>query len=270
MTKFQEAIKYMALAAAILLAVGIIAGIVGVIGMIFGFGGSEKLLEESVQIEISQNIKSLQIDVGAAELTIIEGERFALSSNIKDLRVSESNGTLSIVKNQKKVSIHSNKIGEIVLTVPVGTVLERFGLNAGAGDVKITRLVAEVLDVELGAGKVDIEYLEARKNASVDAGAGKFQIKGGRIHNLDVDFGVGKSEIRAALTGESYIDSGVGSADIVLLGNKNDYHININSGIGSVHVDGDRISGSASVGNGSNVVFIDGGVGNIDVDFENE
>ena len=267
MMKFKEKIKYFAIAIAVLLAIGII---IGVTGMIFGFDEEEKLYEENVEIEISQNISGLNIDVGSAEFRIIEGEHFTLSSNIKNLKVSENNEVLHIEKKQKKISIHSTKVGEIILTVPVGTVFDSTSIDLGAGNMQISCLVTEILKFDFGAGKAHFDYLEVRKSASVEVGAGKLQIKDGKIHNLDIDFGVGKSALRAFLTGRNEIDCGVGATEFVLLGNKNDYSIEMDVGAGNIHVDGCHICGNVSIGNGSNTVLIDGGVGSVNILFENE
>ena len=70
MKPWQRIIKHLAFALAIVLAVSIIIGIVEVVGMILGFGNNQKLLDKSVEIAISQDIFSVKIDVGAAELKV--------------------------------------------------------------------------------------------------------------------------------------------------------------------------------------------------------
>ncbi len=270
MTNFQIAIKYLAIVLAILLALAIIVGIVGVFDMIFGIGRDDHVLEESVDIEISQNITALDLQINAAYLKIVEGEQFALSSNIKDLRVSERNGELVITEKRKKVSLRSTEIGEIILVVPEGTVFDRVSIEAGAGDVEVSTLVTGRLDLEFGAGRVDISCLEAKIYAAIETGAGKLTVRGGKINNLDLDLGVGKTELRAAITGNSDIDCGVGTTDIVFCGSRDDYSVRINTGIGSVNVDGSHLSGSTSFGQGSSLISIDGGVGSINIEFENE
>lgn len=273
MTELQRVIKYLAIAFAIVLAVSIVFGMIGAIGMIFGLGRDDMLLEESVNINISQSITALNIDVEAAELSIVEGDSFSLSSNIKDLRVNEENGELSIVhkhKNGIKIGIHASKAGEIVLTVPSGVSFDKVEIDAGAGDINISSLVANTVSFDFGAGKVSINHIEVTDWADIDTGAGMLSIGDGSIKNLDLDLGVGKTVLKASLVGRSDIDCGVGATELKLLGNREDYTLIVNSGIGSISIDGDYANGNSTFGNGANVVNIDGGVGSIDITFEND
>lgn len=275
MTELQRVIKYLAIAFAIVLAVSIVFGIIGGIGMIFGLGkdGNDMLLEESIDINVSQAITSLDIEVEAAELKIVEGDSFSLSSNIKDLRVNEKNGVLSISqkrKNVTKIGIHTSKAGEIVLTVPSGVSFDKVEIDARAGDINISALVANKVSFDFGAGKVSIDHIEVTDWADIDTGAGMLSIGDGSIKNLDLDLGVGKTVLKASLVGRSDIDCGVGSTELKLLGNREDYTLIVNSGIGSISIDGDYANGNSTFGNGANVVNIDGGVGSIDITFEND
>ena len=57
MTEFQKMIKYLAIILAIALSIAIIVGILGGLSMIFRFGNNNTLLDESINIDTSQNIK---------------------------------------------------------------------------------------------------------------------------------------------------------------------------------------------------------------------
>lgn len=57
--------------------------------------------------------------------------------------------------------------------------------------------------------------------------------------------------------------------DITLKGDKENYKIVGEKGIGSLKIDGKSQSGSNSTyGSGNNVIKVDGGVGSINIDFE--
>ena len=273
MTDQQKLIKYFAILLACLLCAAIIFGIVEVLGMIFNFGRSndDMILENSVEFEISQDIRSLYVDIDAAEFKIVQGECFSLSSNIKNLRVDQNNGTLKITHRHKKLAINSStKLGEILLTIPTAAHFDKVEIDAGAGDVEVSFLSADNLSFDLGAGRVRIERLETKIDTHIDAGAGSFEIEDGRITCLDLDLGVGKSVIRASLEGRTDIDCGVGKTDITILGNKADYTMFINTGVGSIYVDGDIIISDSVFGNGANRIDVDGGVGSVDINFEND
>ena len=61
---------------------------------------------------------------------------------------------------------------------------------------------------------------------------------------------------------------GVGESNITLLGSKEDYKLELEKGLGNISVDGVNVSDYGSSGNGTNKVEINGGVGSINVRFE--
>ncbi len=248
MTPFQRTVKYISIGLAAALAVSIIIGGVSILGAIFGFG-KYKVLDEPYDIEISQDIEKIEIDISAVSLKIVSGEKFSLSTNIDKLEVDIKHSTLYIKQKQNGFFFNSNNVGELVLTIPASIKLKAFDLDAGAG-------------------QVEIEYLNAQ-NVEMDMGAGELLIKNGNIENIDLDLGVGETEISAHITGNSTVNCGVGDTNIHLLGQKSDYTLDINTGIGTVTLDGKKIDDKI-VGDGANKIKIDGGVGSIDISFANE
>ena len=89
-------------------------------------------------------------------------------------------------------------------------------------------------------------------------------------NNIDFDLGVGKIDITGSLLGSTKIDSGVGSTNVNIIGSKDDYKIDVDKGLGSINVDGESLKDNTSYGNGVNTIDIDGGVGSITINFNNE
>ena len=56
------------------------------------------LVGESQSYEISSEIHSLDIQIGAADFIIEHGDRFSVESNLNYLSVSERNGVLAIIE----------------------------------------------------------------------------------------------------------------------------------------------------------------------------
>lgn len=246
MTSFQRIVKYLSIGLAIALAASIVVGGISILGAILGWG-RDKILDNPYDIEISQEIETIEIDISAASLKILKGDKFSISTNIEKLDVSAKNSRLYVKQNQRIVS---GKVGDIILTIPANIQLKSFELDAGAGEV-------------------DIEALNA-KNVEIDMGAGALTIRGGSIDNLDLDLGVGETNLTAAINGDSDINCGVGETNIHLLGEKNDYTLDINTGVGSVTLDNTKIKGNTVLGNGKNKIAIDGGVGSINIAFISE
>ena len=88
------------------------------------------------------------------------------------------------------------------------------------------------------------------------------------LHNLDFDMGVGQLNLTSVLTGESDFDLGVGESNITVIGNKDDYKLDIEKGIGNITVDGEGVSNIKGQGNGNNSIEVNGGIGAINLKFK--
>lgn len=266
MTSFQRVIKYLSIVLAVVLAIAILFGIVAAIKSIFF--ADDGILDEMRNIEITQDITKIDIDIGAAALKIVEGERFALSTNLKKLNITNSVSRLYIEQSQKNTYIHSTKVGEVILTVPAGAEFDYFELSAGAGKVEIESLTAEKVVLEFGAGEINIGKLIATLSAEIEAGAGAFVIADGAIENLDLDLGVGRTDLTSALGGKCEINCGVGETNISVLSPIESYTVEFNTGIGSVELNDESVKGNITYGNGENEIQINGGVGKINITFQ--
>ena len=277
MTTLQKVIKYLALAFAIFLTVSIVGGIlsaVGLLGSLFSDDDAEwgDVIGETKNYTVSSEISDLNIQINAADFYIKEGNSFSVESNLKNLEVDEKNGCLTL-KDLTKIKLNgSNAYENAVLTiyVPVGTVFDNVNIKTGAGRFTVDSLSAASIGFELGAGDVTISKLIAEKSANIEGGAGRITISDGAIKNLDLEMGLGQLNLTSALTGDCNLDSGVGEMNVTLLGSKDDYELDIEKGIGNITVDGKNVTDFGSSGNGANEVDIHGGVGAINVRFNNE
>lgn len=82
--------------------------------------------------------------------------------------------------------------------------------------------------------------------------------------------GVGKFEITSVITGNSKINAGIGNLELNIQGNKENYTIKADKGIGSIKIDGKEIADNVTYGDGENTIKIDGGIGKINIEFEKE
>ena len=277
MTTLQKVIKYLALAFAIFLTVSIVGGIlsaVGLLGSLFLDDDADwgDVIGETKNYTVSSEISDLNIQINAADFYIKEGNGFSVESNLKNLEVDEKNGCLTL-KDLTKIKLNgSNAYENAVLTiyVPVGTVFDNVNIKTGAGRFTVDSLSAATIGFELGAGDVTISKLIAEKSANIEGGAGRITISNGAIKDLALKMGMGQLNLTAALTGDSELELGVGESNITLLGSKDDYELDIEKGIGNITVDGKNVTDFGSSGNGANEVDIHGGVGAINVRFNNE
>ena len=266
MTTLQKVIKYLAIAFAIFLTVSIIGGILSAVGLFGGLFSSDAVLEEVKTYSVTADIHNLDIEINAADLYIKEGDAFSVESNLKHLKVEENGGLLTIQETKKFTGTYTDAV--LTVYVPAGTVFDNVNLTTGAGRLTIGDMSSGTLDFELGAGDVSIDSLIATKSADIEGGAGRITIAGGTLKDLDLDMGVGQLNLTSALIGNCQLDLGVGESNITLIGRKEDYKLDLEKGLGNISVDGVNVSDYGSSGNGTNKVEINGGVGSINVRFE--
>ncbi len=271
MTEFQKVIKYIALALAILLAVSIIGGIVGGIGAlisIFEDPASDDILGEMETTPLNISLARVDMELAATSLVIENGEEFSLQTNNKNLRIKYTSGILKVSEKQK-IGTHPTGL-VLILTMPTDHILSSFELDMGAGSVSIGYLTSDKVDMDFGAGEVTIHNLNARKSADIDGGAGKITIRSGLVRDLDLDMGVGELDLGIAPTGRCDMDMGVGSSRITIPMPINNYTVKISRGLGSITLDGQKVSGGTYGIDGGHIIDISGGIGSIDIGFSQE
>ncbi len=275
MLKLHKIIKYCAITLAIFIIVSIVICALKIIGAFAFFTGSDeaRMTEYStIEIKNADTVKSLYIDIGSARLDVSTGDDFSLSTNNKYISCTNSNGKLRITEDSFRVFPISSVGNDtyVKLTVPTDFEFKNIEISTGAGDISISELRTETLDLELGAGRVTFDELYVDKEADIEGGAGELKISSGEICGLDFDMGVGKTTLCLSLIGRNQINMGIGDLNVSLLGEKDDYTVDIDKGIGDVNIDGSSIKNGNIVGNGSNIIEIDGGIGAIDIKFENK
>ena len=265
MTENQKIIKWIATAFAVVLIISIIGGIANALGVLtFLFDGDAT--GEKKTYDLSGDIESIDIEISAADFTIKEADRFYFESNLKELSVREKNGTL-VIKHDKKLS-HSYKGAYLNVYLPDKNIFESVKVCAGAGKFTADNIFAKTINLEFGAGEVNIGVLVALENADIDGGAGAITVSDGSLDDLDLDMGVGELNLSSKFTGKCEFDLGVGESNINILGEKTDYKLSVEKGLGSITVDGEKVSNDQYIGNGINTIDIDGGVGSINVKFK--
>ncbi len=265
MTAFQKIVKYVAFAFAIFLTLSILGGILGAIGLFGNLFIGDAETEEIKTYSVSSEIQILEIKINAADFRIARGDVFSVESNLKHLSVEDKNGVLSI--KETKTFAHSYTGAVLNLYVPKDTVFEKINITTGAGRLTVDRLSASKINFEFGAGEATLDTLVATSEIDIEGGAGKITISGGALHNLDLDMGVGQLNLTSALTGECDFDLGVGESNLTFLGDKDDYTLDIEKGIGNITLDGKSISNLKEKG-GKDRIEISGGIGSIHINFQ--
>lgn len=269
MTTSQKILKYIAIAFAILLIIIIISAIskgIFLTSMIFDKKDSQKPLENPKTYQLSQSITELDIELSDINLNIKSGDSFYVETNAKDISVKEKQNKLTIKDENSISALKSNLV--VTIYIPDNLVMSKADIQTGAGKIYIQALTADQIDFDLGAGEVTIDKIISNFKTEIEGGAGKITINDGMLCNVDCDMGVGEVNISSAFIGSSTFNQGIGKANLNISEDKSLYTLNINKGIGKATVDGNEVANGTVIGDGAKIITINGGVGEIEVDFK--
>lgn len=269
----QKIIKYLALAFAIFLIVTIFSGILTGIYTMSNILGLKKESTESIteistlELEEIDDYAYLDIEIKYSNFKIKLGEKFEVQTNNNNIEVNQKNNKLKIIEKQSNWFWRNSNEEKLIVYIPENIEFEKVNIETGAGRVNIEEIKAEKLKLNLGAGETIINNIIS-DNVDIDGGVGKFTIENGTINNLDFDLGIGETTINAKITGNNKIDTGIGSLKLNIDGNIEDYKFKVEKGIGNIKLNGKQVSNNEIIGNGENVIDIDGGIGEIIINFK--
>lgn len=271
MTRFQKVIKYFAIALATYLIINIIMSIffgLSIFSNVLGITTNNPKNEVKENISISkEKYTSLDIDISSTNLTIEYGKNFEIISNNDKIITTKKNNKLYILEKEHKIFKNNNNA--LTIIIPRNTTLNEVQIDSGAGNIQINGLNTNNLSLDFGAGKATINNLYVNNKTEIDIGTGEVIIDNGIINNLDLDGGVGNFILNAKLTGNNQISTGIGNLSINLLDSLNNYKIKTERGIGKTKLNNSNIKNNIVYGTGINLIDIEGGIGNIEINTTN-
>ncbi|MBQ3571661.1 MAG: DUF4097 family beta strand repeat protein [Clostridia bacterium] len=236
------------------------------LALFVGCSKQDAVLDETITYEVTCEIHSLNVQINAADFKIVSADEFLVESNLKYLSVSEENGILKIVDTAKGNSNYHNPI--LIISVPKDMVFDNVNISTGAAKMTVDNLSANSIELKLGAGDVRFESINASTKADIKGGAGQITVVSGTLNNLSLEMGMGELNLTAAVLGGSNLKFGVGESNVTLIGSKEDYKVNIEKGVGSITVDGNPVTHFCGSEKGQNHIEIEGGVGSINLKFQ--
>jgi hypothetical protein len=274
MNTMQKVIKYAAITFAVLLTVGILTGIVGVVsGVVSIFNGEEgEMIDYSM--DYNDDVEDLDISHGFGKLHVKIGTGFRVeATNVSEnFSAKVVNGTLVIDESGFKRFLWfdfgiSRKKSIITVYVPEDFNAKRIKVNSGAGEVNLENIAADYLIIDAGVGDIYGRSLTAKK-VEVNGGVGNINLTDVNFSDVDFDSGVGNIKVEGMIFGRSDFDCGVGNVKLQLRGLREDYALRIDAGVGSIRINGDKISRDYNDNyKADNTISIDGGVGDVDIVF---
>lgn len=297
MNLFERIIKYAAIAFAILLSFGIIAGILtGVLAAagMMSEGGTFFQMEQVDMTKEFSNVKNLKVDISFGKVEIVEGDavRVTATDIPSDCIIALQNETLVVEREKDGLSgsLFFNwkqyEKSHIVIEFPVGFVAHTAELESGAGAFFVEKLSAENLILETGSGSFVGKQLSAMKTdmdtgsgnvtiedttfgeLKLESGSGLVRMREVTAHNVEFDSGSGSISIEGMLTGDCSFHTGSGRVDLLLYGDRKEYRIVTELGSGSFWLDGNRIKEDNIDISAKHTLDFDTGSGSVSVEFK--
>ena len=274
MNTFQKVIKYLAIAFAIFLTIGILTGIVSIVSGVFGVFSWEEENRMDFSMDYS-GIEQLDIKHKVGTLNIKNGSGFRVeATNVTDdFKAEVVNKTLVIEEPdsmRKFLGLDfgiSNKKSIITVYVPEEFIADRIKIESGVGEVNIENLSTERLIIKAGVGDLYGKSITA-KRVDADGGVGNMKLVDVKFTDVDFDSGVGNVDIEGVILGKSDFSCGVGSVNVRIQGAREDYAIRVDTGLGRVSVNGNKVSRDYNDTNrADNSIRISGGIGDVDIEF---
>lgn len=273
MRETQKVIKYVAMAFGIFLSINIIYWSLFAITSVFGLVAHVEDKGEISTVTYSQeftNVENIEIDMSVSKLNIKKGDKLKVEgANLsEEFKAKTENGTLTI--EDKNIGTNFLFSGEDTseITVYIPNELKSAKITTGISKSDIENLKVKSLDLKLGVGKNYIKDLTAQ-DTKIECGAGKVEIEDANLNDVDLSTGVGSFDFRGKITGNSKIECGIGKTDLRLKGSENDYKITTKTGLGAFSINGNSASNEGTYGNGNSTIKVTGGIGKVDIDFEN-
>ncbi len=193
----------------------------------------EKVIEFTHNDYESSIVHEIEIDIDAAKVIIQIGDRLSVrSENTTSARVTskiDSKGTLKIEDERYGFLFDSRKIlpPTVYITIPNDMSLDSFSVECEVGSVY---------------GE-NISIITKESDFSVDVGS--IEMSGITSAGTEIETSVGDVKLVGTFTGETDISCDLGSVALHTIGSLNDWTYVIDSKLGSVNINGEKMSGSA-------------------------
>lgn len=211
------------------------------------------------------DIKKLDLDISAAELSFTEGTKNdSVVVRLHDCKGRYYEGgvsgdTLKVEYNQRHDFAVNNE--HIIIEIPSGVTFEKMDIDVGAtnAEFSLRNVSCDTLLLDVGAGNIVADGFEVKEYMEVNAGVGNVEINGGTYRDITLECGMGNFSMEGTLEGNLVAECGMGSMDLELKGDADAYNYDLSCGMGELNVNGTKYSSIA----GSHKVKNEGAIGTI-------
>jgi len=191
----------------------------------------------------------------------------AIDAKLKGMYAKQlnKNDLLELSKQPDVLSVISSLKSKFSPLEGIRDKATRVEVEDALDNVLIEDINTKELDLDLAAGKVNINNINVLNDTKIDGGAGKLTMDNVTLNNLKLSLGAGSSKINGVFKGNSEIECSVGRLDLTLLDSINNYALDIDKSTSKVYVNSKKITDERYTTNGENPLKIEGAVGSINI-----
>lgn len=207
---------------------------------------------ESGKEEISLNsFKNISIDTEVAEIKIETGDEYKVYYEYQGLKkedmcpkINVENDTLVIEQKTKTVMVMAGTVNrhcKIVITVPAGTEFDKVDIYTNVGEVTIDGTDANDFSAETDVGDISVSK-GIYGSVYIVTDVGDASMFDATADSIDVVTNVGEISISKVVTEKLDCSADVGDVELINVhdGNEGLPHLNLNSDVGNVRVNGQK------------------------------
>lgn len=231
----------------------------------------------------SDEIKKLDLDIGASIMEIkcedVEDYQVEIQNNVKygstKCYVEDSALCIDSDFNYWGVNFGKQKANKITLVIPKKAKLEEIEFSLGAGSCTGDLLQADAVDIEIGAGNLQMRQLKANENMKLSVGAGNAEFDKLETESLNVVCETGRCYAKKAVTtSDTDLQCDVGYIYMKLQGAQDSYNYDLECSVGSIKIAEQTHSGldySKETDYGADKqLAVECNVGSVEIEFDEE
>lgn len=239
-------------------------------------GGDEVYSGDVLKYCPGEGVEDLYIEAGSCiiETKTSEDDRFYIEAQKADeLQVSVKNGTLYIRTSDSKKTWNKPESCTITLYVPECFFFGTVDVRMGAGTLSFTDLGAhEYIFMAVGAGKIFVNGIRTN-DLNLEIGAGEMELRDMEVWgSLIAEIGMGSFEGRGTLMGDVVIKCAMGGVELELSDSEKSYDYTLECAMGNIDLGDKRYAGLAkekTIINGADrIMRLECAMGNVTVSFD--
>lgn len=216
---------------------------------------------KSIEI-IKESISEIDLKLESASIVFEEGNQLEVLSNGRKVKVTVDGNKLKINQDSKTFSTRKT-IDTVKIFLP-NMNINTLSIKQDIGNFNIKNVLVDNLNLKLGVGDYRFENIEVLKEGDFKFGVGKVSFLNSKLTLTDIEVGVGKFEFIGTVLEKLELSGGIGKTDITLTDSLDNYKLDVEKGIGKIKLNNEPIKDSI-IGNGPNVIEIDAGIGEINI-----